>query len=1207
MKKITLLIFIIASNMSVIYAQGIGDLNMTPLSPNAASLVKDINIPVSYYTGVPAIDVPFFSLPTRADNKVASVGISYNASGIKVQEVASQVGLGWSLQAGGMITRVVRDNPDEPGDNMYPDGELSMAQIAGEIGNTQPDIFYYNFLGRSGKFFFDNDGDAYTMPYEAIDIKHTIHVGASKNEFQKWTITDEEGYQYVFGETSVGREESSIKRTNQELEEYRSTWYLEKVNAANGTELFNIEYYQGGDVAVKYYHESGYFVANTSCANAQSSYVNKLETTNTTKAARYIKNINSSQGQIHFTYSSTERVDLANAWNLKEVILKNNSGIAVKKFAFEYGNFTGQKARWWSGFVWTGETVACGDYGDEHCRLRLDRILEKSNESSKSYRAFDYNMEEDLPSRDQVFEDHWGYYNSRRSSMYLNKPTDYSGYYSRMPSIETTDGSTLYSGATKIPDYASTAANILQEIIYPTGGSTKFIYEGNSSVAMGERGGLRVKEIVNITDGDEIDKRTFEYEEGSSFGIPQYSYIIDKYEITSNSSWNFLIFSITDDCETEVIIASSSSFISLFDLDGYQIGYGKVTETFSDGGHIVRHYSNFNEHPDDAPINFSIKEIPRYGNVNYLVTKTDAFLLDHNNYSDADVRSALSNNVSSASVFAESISDVGPPFTPTSSKFWERGNLKLQQTYDVAGQRVSETSYRYDYLASIKGSKTGVTILNIGSFSGGTLYTLGHYLLTSKPIFLKEVISTSFDQSDQSKTLTTISEYHYNNEYLQLSQEVTHNPNEDLQYVTDFYYAADLTSGMGQAFVSTVPFASEGIWFMPDKTIPIEIVNKKVENGVTKIIGAQVNRYGWKWNWNYSTNQGDVYSRPSALYSLKLNAPIDESSYTNYAINDNKFGIVIDPNLELVHSYNNYTEHGNLKKETYKDGTVKEYVWGYNSSLLTQVTVNDDQLTTYVHKPLVGVTQVTDPNGEKTKYEYDDFNRLSIVRDNDNKILKRYRYHYKGQVEGLSANFDYSGVNQINTTINFVSDSNEELFGETIYLWDYGDGTTEERSTYTAYHSYANAGTYTAKLTVINPDYETVQYTKSVSIYENLLSVDICISGPRITDLCGVDDPVVGTNCGPGSALVTSIVANTIPGASCGSPYRYTYKYKLSTATSWTTFGTDDPMAIFPEKSTVGTYYIKCELRDGCNTIYTSNQVAVVYTKSQSNCSVNMQ
>src|SRR6202012_3399330 len=87
--------------------------NVTPPSPNAASLGQYADWPVNLFTGLPEINIPIYALKGR--NLSVPIGLSYHASGIKVGENASCVGLGWSLQAGGVITRSVRGLPDDAG------------------------------------------------------------------------------------------------------------------------------------------------------------------------------------------------------------------------------------------------------------------------------------------------------------------------------------------------------------------------------------------------------------------------------------------------------------------------------------------------------------------------------------------------------------------------------------------------------------------------------------------------------------------------------------------------------------------------------------------------------------------------------------------------------------------------------------------------------------------------------------------------------------------------------------------------------------------------------------------------------------------------------------------------------------------------------------------------------------------------------------
>src|ERR1700678_1202260 len=68
---------------------------VTISSPTAASLGKFGDIPVSYHTGVPSVEIPFYTV--QAGPLKLPVSLAYHASGIKVMEPASWVGTGWAL------------------------------------------------------------------------------------------------------------------------------------------------------------------------------------------------------------------------------------------------------------------------------------------------------------------------------------------------------------------------------------------------------------------------------------------------------------------------------------------------------------------------------------------------------------------------------------------------------------------------------------------------------------------------------------------------------------------------------------------------------------------------------------------------------------------------------------------------------------------------------------------------------------------------------------------------------------------------------------------------------------------------------------------------------------------------------------------------------------------------------------------------------
>ncbi|SEP46086.1 YD repeat-containing protein [Mucilaginibacter sp. OK283] len=57
----------------------------------------------------------------------------------------------------------------------------------------------------------------------------------------------------------------------------------------------------------------------------------------------------------------------------------------------------------------------------------------------------------------------------------------------------------------------------------------------------------------------------------------------------------------------------------------------------------------------------------------------------------------------------------------------------------------------------------------------------------------------------------------------------------------------------------------------------------------------------------------------------------------------------------------------------------------------------DAQMTSYTYLPLVGMTSSTDAKGMTTYYEYDGFQRLQNIKDQNGRILKNYDYNYASE------------------------------------------------------------------------------------------------------------------------------------------------------------------------------------------------------------------
>lgn len=244
----------------------------TQPAPNVASLGKFVDCPVSFYTGTPNISIPIYDLQDGAAK--TSISLSYHASGIRVAELASWIGLGWALDAGGMITRTVRGGPDDgtfnfdlapckgyyvdsgirkmpklpyprngviPGDHAnwgedkYFLWQLSAGQVDGE-----PDIYTFTMNGFSGKFMFDELRNVRMLTDQDVKIS-VVHDG----EFKSWTIVTPDGIRYLFGENNVrevNQVYSSSGPDNNSLKP--ASWLLTKIIYPNSKDTIYYDYTQ---------------------------------------------------------------------------------------------------------------------------------------------------------------------------------------------------------------------------------------------------------------------------------------------------------------------------------------------------------------------------------------------------------------------------------------------------------------------------------------------------------------------------------------------------------------------------------------------------------------------------------------------------------------------------------------------------------------------------------------------------------------------------------------------------------------------------------------------------------------------------------------------------------------------------------------------------------------------------------------------------
>jgi hypothetical protein len=210
-----------------------------PPSPNASSLGKFGEYPVDKSTGVPSIILPIYEI-NYGGIKVP-ISLSYHASGTKINEEESWVGMGWSLNAGGAITRVMKGRPDElrygflDHDGYVPEEEDfnsryhldgcslkdSLELMSSNQWDFEPDIFYYNFANLSGSFWINNvDSTVKLRPGGKENFKFIAFSNSYGGAFS-FKVTDTEGNIYIFEDP----EQSTIDIKGS-IPEFISAWFL---------------------------------------------------------------------------------------------------------------------------------------------------------------------------------------------------------------------------------------------------------------------------------------------------------------------------------------------------------------------------------------------------------------------------------------------------------------------------------------------------------------------------------------------------------------------------------------------------------------------------------------------------------------------------------------------------------------------------------------------------------------------------------------------------------------------------------------------------------------------------------------------------------------------------------------------------------------------------------------------------------------------
>jgi hypothetical protein len=482
-----------------------GKRNITPPSPDTWQFMKYGEYPVSKETGVPGISIPIYTI-TNGELSLP-ISLSYHAGGIKVDEIASWVGLGWTLNAGGMISRVVKGLPDETGllfmkedrpkycdengildfsktDAGLDDDWLDLNRMRDGIIDTEPDQFNFSIAGQNGTLYLDVKSkilvspniwrfSGVVQPKSDIAFTFTVEKGASPGSQRITSVlaVTPEGIRYSFDlPTNLVQGAVSIY----------TSWYLTLVQSANQTESISISYKDFGAHSGDWYWVQS---ENAKFSNYMGSNVpikvptSYLSANNAYTEMKLVDHIDFATGKVVFN-TADDRLDDYQRRLTSIDIFSNFQSSPIKSFSFHNNHY----------FLSTG-----GNTTTENKRLRLDSLIEVASDGKQlpphvfTYRQTGNNA---LPARHSFAQDYWGYSNGKTTNT-SSLPLVDIGAQNGLPDIYTSrsnevDVSTFYIGnvllgsANKEPDANYMTAGIIDEIKYPTGGSTKFLFEPNT-------------------------------------------------------------------------------------------------------------------------------------------------------------------------------------------------------------------------------------------------------------------------------------------------------------------------------------------------------------------------------------------------------------------------------------------------------------------------------------------------------------------------------------------------------------------------------------------------------------------------------------------------------------------------------------------------------------------------------------------------------
>ncbi|HEY4064194.1 MAG TPA: hypothetical protein VGM30_19950 [Puia sp.] len=954
--------------------------NLIPKSPQADQLVRVNEITVNMARGVPNIS---FTLYTASVGSLQiPITISYDASGIKFDDVPSSVGLKWTLQAGGEISRSINGRPDETDYfqnaykysydyfstwNLYTDSvQTFFSEVATNSKDLSQDEYSYNYLDKSGYFYFRNDK---LWDLEApFTTRIETDTPFSLNNIR---ITDDKGNKAFF---AGGQDVTQVfyggsYATPNIPPSGITAWKISKLQTYTN-ELATFDY-DTADYSTYKTVEQSYTsrvaydpdLSGTPC-NCGTSSISENDLS-ASYGLSLVKDIYTPNERVQFYYHTDPTLGVYTRQLDSIVVTDNVRNARIKKIWFKYGKY------------------ATVNY------LRLDAVWDfSSSGDSLLIAGFHYNSD-GLIAMSSFSRDVFGYNNSSTNPTLLS-PDD--------PSYP------LFKGDRDINPF-TVASGTLDSISYPTGGKAAFYYSPNrDGDAYGP--GARVDSIAYFNlDNTVASKTTYTY--GGAGG--NISFINGPVNNIMPNNDNSMCPAKTFRSE----LFNGSSFpIPFFytNVEVRKIGAG------ADKPELSKEYYTGEENGYNRTLKFPIAEkvyfrnndlsdtlrIERYTYTPYAGNGIDSMNVDwlRPGFSflapEAYYLDGILNENLDCGVIYETPTVYGPLeprktllLTVQTTEFDAiNSSLKLNvsenSSYNGNWQKTGDaktnskglldsTVYNYLYTnagtlnsAVVGGNLYGLVNKTLNYTTGNLLLenTRTNYSLTNGLVLPDSVLTQKYQFPETIQGIIT--GYDANSRVSEINKKAGF-----YSCLLRDYDNQLVTASISNARISDIAYTS----FEADGT------------GTWTIGSSLRNAIGITGDSSY--NLSSDISRSGLNSSTTYIVSYWTENNSSFSISGTISGYPIKGKTV---SFNNHSWTLYIHKVT---GETTVSIGG--SGLIDELRLYPAtaQMTTYTYSPLIGLTSQCDPNNRIVYYEYDGFQRLIRIRDQDYNILKSLEYQYQ--------------------------------------------------------------------------------------------------------------------------------------------------------------------------------------------------------------------